>query len=37
MRVQEVLGNSYYADAPAQRIGYLGARTALVLGQVSEV
>lgn len=71
MRVQEVLGNPYYADAPAQRIGYLGAaavplfvavaaagwqygfapaplmvamaggdlgaRTALVLGQVSEV
>ena len=71
MRVQEVLGNPYYADAPAQRIGYLGAaavprfvavaatgwqygyapaplmvamagsdlgaRTALVLGQVPEV
>jgi 3-oxoacyl-[acyl-carrier-protein] synthase-1 len=25
MRVQDVLGRPYYADAPAQRIGYLGA------------
>jgi 3-oxoacyl-[acyl-carrier-protein] synthase-1 len=25
MRVQDVLGRPYYADSPAQRIGYLGA------------